>query len=59
MGACVSTTIALMCGVSFGAFCVALLIARESDKSWPLSLLIAGGALLGVISALGTLISAI
>nr|WP_218908853.1 hypothetical protein [Nocardiopsis sinuspersici] len=59
MGVCVSTTIALVCGASFGAFCVTLLIAREADKSWPLALLIAGGSLLGTLSAFGTLISAI
>jgi hypothetical protein len=59
MGACVSTTIALVCGASFGTFCITLLLAREAEKSWPLALLIAGGSLLGALSAFGTFLSAI
>ncbi|MFE1397240.1 hypothetical protein ACFW53_04790 [Nocardiopsis dassonvillei] len=54
-----STTIALVCGASFGTFCITLLLAREAEKSWPLALLIAGGSLLGALSAFGSLIAAI
>ncbi|WP_236572221.1 hypothetical protein [Nocardiopsis sp. FR4] len=54
-----STTFALVCGASFGAFSLTLLIAREADKSWPMALLIAGGSFLGALSAFGTLASAL